>query len=149
MSRGRAATAGSLATILDGEMLEVVHGVQIEARTVPDSKLPLKSGVQVAAELGGRYLLRYVLNRQLGSFLAGSTSSHYVTPTPYGSHEAISFLNLPLPRYHRHFLLLLNPLHIEVVQGPRWVRLGSGIEYILPKGFPKMALVWGWEQEIT
>jgi len=31
--------------------------------------------------------------------------------------------------------MLLNPSRIAEIQGPRWVRLGSGIEYILPRDF--------------
>jgi hypothetical protein len=55
-----------LATVLDHEMLEV-RGVIIASRLTPDDELPRKDGKDVADELGGRYLLRYMLPHQTGS----------------------------------------------------------------------------------
>ena len=141
-------TAGWLATSLDQEMIEQVRKVTIAGRTILDHHLPIKSGTDVANELGGRYLLRYVLPRQVGLFVDGSDVPHHVTPTPYAPRETVSYLNLPRPREPRRHVMLLDPRRIPVIQGPRWVRLGKGIEYILPRGFPRNAVVWGWEQEI-
>ena len=57
-----------LATLLDREMLVVRHGVPIEPDTMSIHKLPRKTGHQVADEVGGRYLLRYLLPHQVGLF---------------------------------------------------------------------------------
>jgi hypothetical protein len=63
--------------------------------------MPARSGSEVATELGGRYLLRYLTRA-------------------------------------------LDPNQIPEVRGPRRVRLGGGLEYVLPKGFPASALVLPW-----
>ena len=141
-------TAGWLATVLDEELLERVHGVVIAPRMTPDMHLPARTGHDVARELGGRYLLRYVLEEQLGVFADGSDAAHYVTPTPYAPGETVVYLSLPRPASPRRYVMMLDPLRIAEIRGPRWVRLGPGIEYILPRGFPRDALVWGWEQEV-
>jgi len=61
-----------LATVMDQEMIEVVRGIVIAARATPHEELPRKDGSAVAAELGGRYLLRYLLPHQVGLFANGS-----------------------------------------------------------------------------
>ena len=137
-----------LATVLDQEMLETIRKVSIADRSTPDAALPIKTGTDVATELGGRYLLRYVLKDQVGTFMDGSTRSHWVTPTPYTSRDATAFLALPAPNRLRRFVMVLNPAEIPRILGPRWVRLGQGIEYLLPNGFPTTALVSGWELEL-
>ena len=137
------------ATILDQEMLEVVRYVRIASRVTPDAALLFKPGRDIALELGGRYLLRYMLAHQVGEYAMGSTGRHFVTPTAYSPEDMISWLYLPKPTGKRPFVMLLNPAKIPIVQGPRWVRLGNGIEYILPQGFPREAVVAGWELEVT
>lgn len=138
-------TSSWLCTVLDQEMLEVWRGVQIAARTTPDNMLFQKTGTEVARELGNRYLLRYLLPHQVGWFSRGSELRHYVTPTPYSPEETVLWLALPKPAQSRTFVMMLDPAMIGLLLGPRWVRLGKGIEYILPDGFPKEALVGGWE----
>jgi hypothetical protein len=125
-------------------MLEV-RGVIIASRLTPDDELPRKDGKDVADELGGRYLLRYMLPHQTGQFTNGSTARHYVTPTPYAPEETVTWLYLPKPDGERTFVMLFDPAKIPFILGPRWVRLGNGIEYILSEGFPKDAVVGGWE----
>lgn len=140
---------GWLATLLDSEMLQVQRGVQIQPATTPLNQLARKTGLQVAAEVGGRYLLRYLLRKQVGKFLGGSQAQHYVTPTPYSPDETTYFLALPRPTGRRRYVLLLDPARIPQVWGPRWVRLAAGIEYYLPQGFPPNAIVGpGWEIEV-
>ena len=99
----------------------------------------------MAAELGGRLLLRYLTPAQVGSFTNGSDREHYVTPTPYAPDEAIRWLALPGVTVPREHALVLDPASIDVILGPRKVRWGGGIEYILPDGFPKAALHFAWE----
>ncbi len=130
-------------------MLEGARGVPIAPRTIPDSRLPTRPGPDVAKELGGRYLLRYLLPHQVGDFRFGSDKRHYATPTPYAPEETVSWLYLPSPAQARCFVMLLDPSRILEIQGPRWVRLGKGIEYVLPKGFKREAIVGGWELEVT
>jgi hypothetical protein len=130
-------------------MLEVQRARPIASRDTPDSQLKRRSGADVATELGNRYLLRYLLAHQLGQFRNGSSRKHYVTPTPYSAEETISWLALPQPTEPRTYVMLLDPARISVILGPRWVRLGKGIEYVLPDGFPQDAIVLGWEVAVT
>lgn len=127
-------------------MLEVVRGVPIAPRGTLDQPLLPKNGPDVSAELGGRYLLRYVLPYQVGWFTNGSLRPHWVTPTPYAPEDTVSYLYLPNPMQQRVFVMLLNPSRIDrPIQGPRWIDLGQGIEYLLPQGFPGEAVVSRWE----
>jgi hypothetical protein len=142
-------TAAWLATVLDQELLESVRGASIAPRNTEDHRLPVRPGRDVAQELGGRYLLRYVLPDQVGQFTDGSGNPHHVTPTPYAPRDTVAYLALPRPAAPRLYVMLLDPGRIPVIMGPRWIRLGKGIEYILPSGFPKEALVFGWEVEVT
>jgi hypothetical protein len=45
--------------------------------------------------------------------------------------------------------MLIDPAAVDLIQGPRWVRGGDGIEYLLPHGFPSRALPLAWELEVT
>ena len=130
-----------MATLLDQELLEVVGGVGIAGRGTPDSELRLKSGSEVSRELGGRYLLRYMLAGQLGRYVNGSGAQHYVTPTPYAPEETVPWLGLPAASEPRTHVMLLDPRYIPALLGPRWIRFGMGIEYLLPDGFPGEAVV--------
>ena len=149
-------TSSWLATLLDQEMLEAVRQprIPIWPRTTLDGGLPQLQGPQVAAQLGGRYLLRYLLPRQVSdvSIYArdGSNAPHWVTPTPYAPDETVSWLALPVPTQSRLFVMLLDPEKItRTICGPRWVRMGKGIEYLLRDGFPKEALVFPWALQVT
>ena len=110
-----------LSTVLDQEMLEVVRRVRIAPRTVSYQILLVswqKTGRQVAGELGGRYLLRYLLRHQVGSYINGSTDRHYTTPTPYSPADTVSWLTLPSPTRKRDFVMLLDPTKIDTILGP-------------------------------
>jgi hypothetical protein len=117
------------------------RGVLIEPSTTPVNELPRKTGQQVADEIGRRYLLRYLLPHQVGSFISGSQNQHYVTPTPYAPEETIFFLALPAPTQPRPYVLVLDPEQIDHILGPQWIRGAPGIQYILPHGFPQKAIV--------
>jgi len=139
-------TSSRLATQLDQEMLESISG-PIAPRSTPIHTLQ-RTGAQVVKELGGRYLLRYLLPHQVGLHIHGSADPHWVTPTPYAPEETISWLALPAPRDPRPYVMVLNPAAIPAIWGPRWVRFGGGIEYFLPNGFPGDALAFPWELEV-
>ena len=62
---------------------------------------------QVADEIGGRYLLRYLLPHQVGQFSNGSAETHYVTPTPYAPEETVHYLALPEPDQPRSYAPVL------------------------------------------
>src|SRR5438552_18823953 len=100
--------AGFLATMLDQEMMEEKHKATVYRPSTPDHLLPSRSGHDVSAEIGHRYLLRYLLPKQVGKFTKGSTVPHCVTPTPYSKKELSRHLALPAPGKHRTFVLILD-----------------------------------------
>ena len=99
-----------------------------------------KPGPRVSKELGGRYLIKYMPTAQVGRFVDGARGLHWTTPTPYGVDSLTIFLALPHPTMLRTHALLLLPARIEQIAGPRWVRHGFGVEYLLPDGFSKSAI---------
>ena len=123
-------------------------GTIIAAAQTPEASLQLRSGNDVSQELGGRLLVRYMLRKQVGQFASGSSVKHFVTPTPLARTDIGSVLALPNVTVPRRWAILIDPLHVADIQGPRWVRGGSGIEYILPAGFPGSAVWLGWEIEV-
>ena len=140
-----------LATNLDRLMLET-RGIVIEPGITRDPDVLSKSGAEIFDELGGRFLLRYLLPGQgdTPEKLSEIQSRYqWVTPTPYSPKETIAMLALPALERPREYVLILDPREIEDIQGPRYVKLGGGIEYILPKGFPNAALVLPWPSEVT
>ncbi len=137
-----------LATVLDQEMLERVRGIVIAARTVPDDALPTRRGPDVAAEIGERYLLRYMLPQQVGQLRRGTSDPQFVTPTPLAPEATVPWLFLPRPEEARVFVMALDAARVPEIKGPRWVRCGPGIEYLLPGGFPPDAIVWPWEMQV-
>ena len=137
-------TCSRLATMIDADML-ARHGTRIALPGTPDSKLHPRSPKRVAQELGKRYLLRYLLPSQLKLFGPSGplifAGAYYVTPTPLSPEETVPWLALPDPNQPRPYVLLLKPEKINDILGPRWIRMGGGIEYILPKGFSRDAIV--------
>lgn len=116
-----------------------------------DSKLDTPNAAEVASDLGDRYLLRYLVDSDAALFVPkredeakrfAENKTHWVTPTPYSPEEAVAWLAVPSPHLPRRYVLLLDPNKITTpILGPRWVRMGGGIEYILPNGFPWDAIV--------
>jgi hypothetical protein len=142
------ASASLLATNLDEEML-LAHRVDIFSSATPDAELESnpKTGIKVAEEIGGRLLLHYLLEPRV--FEGRVRNRVYVTPTPYAADDTVSFLALPRSSNRRDFVILLRPEEIDWILGPRWIRGGVGIEYILPRGFGLNALVQPWEFKIA
>lgn len=134
-------TSSWIALLLDWEMLEVGNAVTIHAASTPLSNLPVKSGADVWDELGHRYLMRYLLPHQVGTFAGGSSGQHFVTPTAYSPEETIPYLALPAPTQPRTHVLVLDPRQIDDIAGPQWIRGAPGIQYILTAGFPQSAIV--------
>lgn len=129
-----------MATLLDQEQIERTG--TIAPRPVDVQSMPDRSGTDVAAELGGRLFVRYLVQSQVAEFNNGSTDrGHWVTTTPIASEDVISWLALFAPRISRNHALLLDPAKIDNVRGPSWIRLGQGLEYYLPEGFTKDAIL--------
>lgn len=128
-----------LSTLLDQERIETVQA--IAARTEDVRGLPDRTGSEVAEDFGNRYALRYLTPSQLTSFNAGSDRPHWVTPTAISPDDVVSWLALFTPGTPRKHVLLLDLNEVEIVRGPAWIRLGQGIEYYLPNGFPGEAVV--------
>lgn len=84
------ASCSAVATRLDEEML-ASRPAHVYPSHTPLATMPPRTGASVAAELGGRYLLRYLTRKQYGQFTSGSASLQFVTPTPYSPTEAISW----------------------------------------------------------
>ncbi len=139
-----------LALTLDEEML-AAHGVVIADPWVPDKDLP--PCPDLASQLGNRFLVKYVRREDRSRYsppFSGITTYpgvHYVTPTAICRDELVAILNLPplpAPRY----ALILDPARLDAV-GPRRVRSGQALEYVLPNGFPSNAVVApGWPVEV-
>jgi hypothetical protein len=118
--------------------------LHIAPQDTPEEQLLAKSGARVAQELAGRFLLRYVLRKQVGAFTAGTRDKTHATPTPLAPEETVRWLALPAVPRPRRYVLLIDPARLPdgyKILGPRWVRLGGGIEYILPDGYPREAIV--------
>ena len=133
--------SGWIATLVDWVVLEIKGKIDIQPVNTPIDQLKSKSGQDVAKEIGGRYLLRYLLPHQIGRFTNGSSSQHFVTLTPYSPEETIHYLALPAPAQPRTYVLLLDPGKIKCILGPQRIRGAPGIQYILPNGFPQEAIV--------
>lgn len=138
-------TCSRVATIIDADMIVLKHKRTIFSLGTSDDILKnhTRTGHDVATELGNRYLLKYLVDSDAALFVPGRENDlddflqknrHYVTPTPYSPEEAASWLVVPSPHLPRRYVLLLDPENIQEIWGPRWIRMGGGIEYIVPKG---------------
>ena len=67
------ATCSAIATRLDEEMLANRPAI-VYASYTPLSAMPARPGSDIAVELGGRYLLRYLIRKQYRQFTTGSAS---------------------------------------------------------------------------
>lgn len=104
--------------------------------------LPNRSGDEVAEELNGRLLLRYVTDDAVREALDGRIGvPTYVTPTPYAVQDVAAYLALPMPDLARGHVILIDPSGVEQIAGPCQVAAGQGIEYLLPHGYPETAIV--------
>jgi hypothetical protein len=94
------------------------------------AEMPTRTGRQVAGELGGRMLLRYVTEQH-----PPPASEAWLTPTPLGARGAGPILHLPVQVTARHWVLVIDPARVDAIKGPRRVIMGQGIEYYLPNGY--------------
>ncbi len=147
-------SSGFLATRVDTIMLEDRQVYPARAGLAL-AQLPLKSGTEVFQELGGRLLIKYLPERQVGLFNAGGSGMHYTTPTVYPANELNQWLLLPSPQRKRMYVLLLDPRRIAAIRGPQSVAGPGGIQYVLPDGFRRDAIVvpgapdGAWELELA
>lgn len=134
--------SGWLATHLDRMML-MRRGQLHEPLDAKEQ--PVRSGEEVADELNGRMLLRYVLDDDVHEAGKGRWQSTFVTPTPYSVDDLPSYLALPIPDVPRRHVVFLDPGEIDQIIGPRRVVGGEGIEYLLPGGYRREAVLEpGW-----
>jgi hypothetical protein len=126
------ASAGLLATTLDEEML-LTRGVHIYSSATPYATLESnpKKGSEVAIEIGGRLLLRYVIKPQVVE--KDCHDRVFVTPTPYAPDDTVSFLALPRPSSKRDYVMLLRPEKIECIPRPAMDMLRHGYR-VYPAG---------------
>jgi hypothetical protein len=138
-----------LALALDEEMLGR-HGVVIAPPWTPDTALTPCS--DLATQLGGRYLLKYVRRDDHRIYSAPSRTArfpgvHHVTPSVICRGDLVSALNLP-PLNPPRYALLLDPARLDAL-GPRRIRGGRAVEYVLLHGFTLDAIVPpGWPVEV-
>lgn len=143
------APGAQLAVTLDEEMLGA-HGVLVHPPWTPDAALPIAPNV--ITDLGDRFLVKYVRSADTHrySIFSGITHFpgwHYLTPTPLARSQVVKTLNLPGHLPTPRFALLLDP-RLLTAFGPRRIRSGSGIEYLV-NGFDAAAIVSpGWAVEI-
>jgi hypothetical protein len=129
-----------MATLLDQEQIERVNTIAPRNQSV--ELMPLRSGADVASELGGRLFVRYLTDSQVSEFSKGSQDrQHWVTTTALAPEHVVPWLALYAPQIPRRHALLLDPAKIDGIQGPTWIRLGQGIEYFLSLGFGEDAIV--------
>ena len=132
-----------LATQLDARMLDK----SVAPPGTPVASLPMRPGTEVAIELGGRPLLRYVDYNAVHE--TSRATSTFVCPTPYTAEDQTEYLALPRPDLTRDFVIVLDPAKIDSIAGPRWCDLGEGIEYILTAGYDETAIMApGWAVKI-
>lgn len=136
------AGAAHLATTLD---IEMIGFERIASPNTPDADLIVRSGDEVWQEIGGRALIRYCTKADVGTFRSGTNRKIFTTPTPYEPDDVIKWLELPGVMTQRPFALVLDPRELVEVAGPRWVRWGLGVEYILLGGFEAKAIKTEWE----
>lgn len=113
----------------------------ISPRTELVTNLPIVGGKDVAEMLQGRKLLKYLTQAQVGSYSNGTSAPVYTTSTPMPVEDLSDCLHLPKAGIARPYALLLEPSEIVALKGPHWVSQGTGIEFLLPGGFPSSAIV--------
>lgn len=140
-----------LALTLDEEMLGK-HGTPVASPWTADADLPLAKSL--VTDLGDRFLIKYIRHNDRTRYSApfsGIThypGVHYLSPTPLCRDELISALNLPAPLPPPRHALILDPAQLTA-HGPRKIRSGQGVEYVLLSGFPATAIVPpGWPVEL-
>ena len=125
----------------DWHMIEIEHGVRIHLPPRHDSDPPAaRHGSDVMGELGGRFLLNYVAGWQVGRYDRGRPERCWVTPTLYAPEDVTSYILPPVANETREYAYLLDPSKVALIEGPMWVAVGGGIQYVLPVGYPEEAI---------
>lgn len=122
----------------------LANGATVAASHVPDAALPMVTNLP--GQLGGRMLLKFVRADQLATYTLAPVGTRwtrcaYLTPTPYCADDLPAALNLPAGMLPPTHALVLDPAGLVAV-GPRRVRWGTGIEYVLPYGFAESDIAW-------
>jgi hypothetical protein len=129
----------------------IQNGATIFPSRTPDSLLP--SCTDLVSQLGRRYLIKYVRKPDRYRYSVLSKVSHfsgvhYLTPTALCPDTIEAALRLPpfkIPQY----ALILDPSRLSAC-GPREIRGGKAVEYVLPNGYGVDAIVPpGWPQAIS
>ncbi len=115
------------------------RGATIADPFTADQDLP--PAHNLVQQLGGRYLLCCIREAQLGDLLKGPNDRRWASPTPYSPDEVFTHLAPLFQAERRDFFIMLAPSRLTNVSGPRWVKDGFGIEYILNDGFTPEAIV--------
>ena len=135
-----ASCACNLAVSLDVYFLQnrrAGETVDIWPENAPLGVMPVRSGADVAEELAGRPLLRYVTDQHEPP----TSRMVWATTTALCPRCAGPILHLPVQMTERHWVFLIEPAQVDEIQGPRRCIMGQGIEYILPSGYEGRALV--------
>lgn len=130
----------ALAVQLDIAMLQN-QGVDIASEDTPDDDVPY---CNPADHLGHRLLIKYVRADEADKFnkltgVSHFSGRHYLTPTPIACRDLMRVLALP-PTKRPQWALLLRPDRLTSVRGPRRIKHGFGVEYILEDGFSSDAM---------
>jgi hypothetical protein len=125
-----------LAVSLDLHFLQVRSAV-IWPETADLDSMPLRTGAEVADELGGRLLVRYVTDQHVPP----SMSAVWTTTSAICAVCSGPILHLPAQVTHRHWVFIIDPAKVDAIKGPRRCIMGQGVEYILPNGYEAKALL--------
>ncbi|MFI0827282.1 hypothetical protein ACH4Q7_22820 [Streptomyces roseolus] len=98
--------------------------------------------------LKGRLLVHYLWPGRREDFSQGIERKMWVTTTAYSAEDASPYLRLPFPDVLRRSVILIDPLKVRGLRGPKHVARGGGIEFLLPFGAPAEAIMEGMEVKI-
>jgi len=134
--------ATQLAITLDEEML-MRNGVDVFRPDTDIDDLPEAS--DLSEQIGGRFLMKYLRSGDHKRYSVISKKTyfdglHYLTPTPLCTANVVEALALPTDLDTPSYALILDPKKI-VAYGPRRVRGGRAVEYIVKDGFALDAIV--------
>ena len=138
---------GMLAAHFDVEMI-LSNKTKIASQVTKDSELDQWEGKVVKKQIGSRYLLHYLPYAKLGRYDNGTDDRIFCTPTVYTRSVVIDMLALPDVGMPRPLAIVIDPAQLSnsyPILGPRYVRFGMGVEYILTAGFPANAVVSRFE----
>src|SRR5438552_15461037 len=98
-----------------------LRGVTFFSRLTPDTGMPPRPGQAIFEELGGRHLLKYLIEGDARRYRSGTLVPTFTTPTPVPAHDLQLMLALPGPR-NRKYGLIIDPRSVSDIRGPRYTR---------------------------